>query len=227
MKKVLLVLICFFAILIPIIFLYTISQHEQENQEKKEILLRIENIKDPKQIFWYEDNLYIVHNGKIKKFNLEKRETKFFSTIDENQILAKYFGKLVYIEYQNRIIENPREYATQISIFDLKKRESFFSQEYHETIKPIYIEDNFLFLIDNYFNSPGRTYRIDLESGNIERYNFEEPKIEGTESVRIFTEDRIFDIPLINMIRHISIDESKKRVALIDTRGYVWIYLED
>jgi len=227
MKKALVFLICFFTILTLAVLIYTIFKDDEKIYEEKKILFRIKDVKSPKQILWYKGELFLVIENHIKKFCLEKRKVEFFAEIEENHILGEYTNELVYIEYENHVIESPEEYATYISIFDLTKGNTLFSREYHETIKPMYIEENFLFLIDNYFNSPNRTYRINLESGDIEKYDVEQIKIEGTESIRILKDNRTFEIPLVNKIQDISIDKEKDRVALIDTQGSIWIYLED
>ena len=209
----------------PLIFL----KNDDLPVKEENILFHIHETQNPDQILWYKDELFVKKDNKIKKLDIEKRILESFENIEENQILGIYKDELVLIEYENHIITTPQEDATDIIVLNLEGEE-IFSKSFHETIKPLYIENNFLFLIDNYLNSPQRTYRVDFERGKIEFFEIKEELIlQGGESIEILDQrsNLLFNIPKMNDITSFSVNENLNKVALIDMQGYVWIFLKN
>jgi len=198
-------------------------------EEEESVLFHVHGIENPEQMIWFEDSLLIKKGRYIKKMDVEKRILEYFKDIKENQILGIYKNELVLIEYENHIITSPQEDATDIVILNLNEK-GIFSGSFHETIKPIYLDNNSLFLIDNYYNSPERTYRIDLLSGKIELYEIKHKLIlEGEEIIEVLDEtgEHLFNIPKVNDIMSFSTNENLDKIALLDTQGIVWIFLKN
>ncbi len=197
--------------------------------KEENILFHLYEIQNPDQILWYKEEFFVTKDSKIKKLNIEKRTLEDFKAIKQNQILGIYKDELVLMEYENYIITTPEENATDIVILNLEEEE-IFSKSFHETIKPLYIKDNFLFLIDNYLNSPERTYRVNLEKGEIEFVKIETQLIlEGDEKIEVLDKDNnlLFNIPKVNDIMSFSVNENLDKIALIDTQGTIWIFLKN
>lgn len=222
------------AIFTSLLFLLLISSliFFKENDipiKEENILFRLYEIQHPDQVLWYKNELFVKKDEDIKKLNIEKRILENFKPIKSNQILGIYEDNLVLVEYENHIITTPQEDATDIVIFNFEGDE-IFSKSFHETIKPLYIENNFLFLIDNYLNSPERTYRVNLENEKIELFEIEEQLIlQGDETIEILDKESnlLFNIPKVNDITSFSVNENLDKIALIDIQGNVWIFLKN
>ncbi len=202
----------------------------QQEQEEESVLFILQNLKNPDQMLWYEDELLIKKGGMIDVFDIEKRTLKEFSQVGKNEILAIYKNKFVLIAFQNHTITRPEEKATDIFILNLEDREEIFSFSFHETIAPIYIENNFLYLIDNYTNSPERTYRVNLQEEVLEHYEIKEELIlRGDEIIKIFDIENhlLMEIPKKNDITSFSVNDKLNKIALLDIKGNIWIYLKD
>lgn len=202
---------------------------KNELDKEQHTFFHIREEKDPDQIFWYKNDLLVKKDTIIKKLDFEERKLEFFLQAKENQNMAEYSNELVLMEYENHIITSPEEKATDIKILNIEKVE-IFSKSFHETVMPLYIEDNYLFLIDNYLNSPERTYRVNLEDNDIELFEIKEKySLEGGENIEVLDEENnlLMDIPKVNDIRSFSIHENLKKIALVDTEGMIWIYLKN
>jgi hypothetical protein len=229
-KKITKILILIsFCMLIATGILMFFKINQKENLEgNNEILFNIANI-NPDQILWYEESLLVKKDNFVKKLNLEERNLESFFELEENEILAIYKNELVLMNYKNHIITSLEQNASDISIYNME-REEIFSKSFHETVKPLYIENEFLFLMDNYLNSPERTYRVDLKNGEIELFEIEEQLIlQGDENVEIFDRKNhlLFKIPKMNDITSFSVNENFNKIALLDMQGNVWIYLKN
>ncbi len=214
------------ALFLTLAFLINSKYKAEKFSQKEWVLFRVEDIQDPEQILWFEENLFIKKDIVVKKLVLESRALSDFKKIEQNNNLSIYNDELVFLSYENFEIFHPDEIATEVKIFN-KEMELLFSKTFNETLMPIFIEDNFLILIDNYFNSPERTYRVNLGGGELELFNLNENfKIEGEENIQIMGVDGevLVEIPKKNDIRSFSANENFEKLAFVDTQGDLWIY---
>lgn len=230
MKKTTIVKILIFVLLyiLLVLSLVILFQKNQEITKEDWTLYRLEEIQNPQQIFYFNNSFLFKKDSRIKKLNIEQRNLEDFLEIQENEILAEYKGQLVFVSYENHVITSPEENATDIEIQNLQ-REVIFSKSFHETIMPLYLEDEFLFLIDNYLNSPERTYRVDLQSGEIEFFQIKENlKLQGDEKIEILDskDNVLLTIPKMNDITSFSANENLDQTVLVDMEGNVWIYFK-
>ncbi len=225
MKNLILISLYIFLILAFLV----IWQYHKPNEPKQDewSLLRIQDLTNPEQILWFQNKLLVVKNKTIKEFDFATRSFKDFEQINNNEILAELNNELVFVKYVNHVIYSPEEFATDVAIFNLDRQE-IFSQSFHETVKPLHIEGDFLILMDNYLNSPERTYKIDLNVGNIESSEMSEGyTIQGDESISILKGEQVLvNIPKVNDIRSFSPNENFDKIALIDFEGNIWIYFK-
>lgn len=219
-KDLAITLLVLVLIILGIIYL---SIYNSQAEEENWVLYRVPEIQEPTQILWYGDELLFVVGKSVSKLNLENLVIEKYKSIEDNEILAVYGDDLVHIHYKNHIINEPTEYATEIRIINSG---DIFHEKYHQTIKPLFIKDNKLFLTDNYVNSPERTYEVDLHTGDIKLGDFAQPKIQGDEYIEIVDGKTIFRIEKINNITSFEVNPSKTKVALLDTQGNVWIYFK-
>ncbi len=230
MKKTTITKILIFVLLYILVVLGLIIflQKEQKNIQEDWILYRLEQIQDPQQVFYFNDAFLFKKNSKVKKLNIEQRNLEDFLEMNDDEILAEYKEELVFVNYENHIITSPEENATDIKIKNLEG-ETIFSKSFHETIMPLYLENEFLFLIDNYLNSPERTYRVNLQSGEIEFFEINENlKLQGSEKIEILDskDNVLLTIPKVNDITSFSANENLDQIVLIDIEGNVWIYFK-
>ena len=223
--KILILIFLYILILTSVIVIYKQNGFEKKDIENKWTLFRIEEVQNPDQVFWHKNNLLVVKNLKIYELNLEDRILKDFGVIDKDEVLGELDDNLVFMKFQNHTIYSPEENATDIEIFNME-REEIFSKSYHETIKPIKIKNNFLIAEDNYLNSPQRTYKINLENGEIELFEEQEDvEIRGEETTEIVKQEKVlFNIPKVNDITSFSLNGNLEKVALLDIEGNIWIY---
>ncbi len=222
LKKTIILFLLLLLFLSTILF-FIYNREERKTFEKEDwILFRIPGERFPEQLLWFKNDLFLKQGDVVKKFDFEKRVFEFFENIGLNDVLAEYEGELVNISYTNHEIQNPEEFATDISIEKIS-----FSKSYHETIRPLYIEKDFLFLIDNYLHSPERTYRIDLKSGKIEFFEIETLSMDGEENIEVFDSkgNLLINIPKVNDISWFSTNKDYSKFALVDIEGYIWLYL--
>lgn len=230
MKKTTITKILIFVLLYTLVVLGLIIflQKEQKNIQEDWILYRLEQIQEPQQVFYFNDAFLFKKNSKVKKLNIEQRNLEDFLEMNDDEILAEYKEELVFVNYENHIITSPEENATDIKIKNLEG-ETIFSKSFHETIMPLYLENEFLFLIDNYLNSPERTYRVNLQSGEIEFFEIKEDlKLQGSEKIEVLDskDNVLLTIPKVNDITSFSANENLDQIVLIDIEGNVWIYFK-
>lgn len=225
--KKLIKIFLFILIILSVAIIYKQNNFKKEYVEDEWTLFRIEEVTNPQQIFWYKNNLLVVKNSKIYELDLEERILQDFGIIDKDEILGEMDGDLVFMKFQNHIIHSPEEKATDIEILDMK-REEVFSESFHETIKPVNIKKDFLIAEDNYLNSLQRTYKINLETGEIEHFEIEDDfEIQGEETTEILKGDKIlFNIPKMNDITSFSLNGNLEKVAVVDIEGNIWIYFK-
>ncbi len=223
-----LVLIFFYLLILTTAFLiYKRNGFEKKEVENEWILFRIEQIQNPRQILWYKNNLLVVKESNIYELDLETKELKDYGVIGEDEILAELEKDLVFIKYANHTIHNPDENATDIAILSMQ-REEIFSKSFHETIKPLYIKENFLIATDNYLNSPERNYNTDLNTGEIKLFEIvQDYTIQGEETVQIVKGEKVlFNIPKTNDITSFSLNGNLEKIALLDIEGNIWVYFK-
>lgn len=230
MKKTTITKILIFVLLYTLVVLGLIIflQKEQKNIQEDWILYRLEQIQEPQQVFYFNDAFLFKKNSKVKKLNIEQRNLEDFLEMNDDEILAEYKEELVFVNYENHIITSPEENATDIKIKNLEG-ETIFTKSFHETIMPLYLENEFLFLIDNYLNSPERTYRVNLQSGEIEFFEIKEDlKLQGSEKIEVLDskDNVLLTIPKVNDITSFSANENLDQIVLIDIEGNVWIYFK-
>lgn len=222
-------------LMIIILSLIIVKKHISEEQDfeeidiKDDVFFKVEDFTNPDQIFWFKDDLLVKKESSVKKLNLEEKTLEKFLNIEEKQNLGEYKGELVFIDYENHVITSFEEKATDIEITDLEGN-AIYSKSFHETVMPLYIENNYLFLIDNYLNSPERTYRVNLDGGNIELYEIEEEfELEVDEYTKVLDSknDVLFEIPSITRISSFTLNEGEDRFAFVDVDGFLWVYLKD
>ncbi len=226
LKKILLIFL-YLLILTTALIIYKQNGLEKGYVGDEWILHRIEEVKNPEQVFWHNNNLLVVKNSKIYELNLEERVLEDFGIIDKDEVLGEMNGDLVFMKFQNHIIQSPEEKATDIKILNMG-REEVFSESFHETIKPVSIKKDFLIAEDNYLNSPQRTYKINLETGEIEQFEIEDDfEIRGEETTEIVKKDKVlFNIPKMNDITSFSLNGNLEKVAVVDIEGNIWIYFK-
>lgn len=185
------------------------------SNRKVETLYMISNISNPRQVFWINDYLYLVSEGKYYKYDIYKRDIQELGLINENEILDK---ELNIISYQNIEIKSEEEYATKI----VTKGKEY---QYHETIKPISAYGKKIIAIDNYPNSPERKYNLNLETNSIEPYT-EIYSLSGENNIVISKgKKELITISKYNDVKEFFIDEKESKLAFIDNDGYLWIYI--
>ena len=227
--KIILCLLLLILLLLLVVIVIKSERKEFEGIEDADVLFMLTELKNPEHKFWFKNTLYFQKNNFIYKLDIKERTVEKFLEIQGKQVLAHYENDLVLMKYKNHVITSPEQYATYIEITTLEN-ETIFSKSFHETIKPTHIENDFLFLIDNYPNSPKRTYRVNLEDGDIELFEIiEEFILQGDESIKVLDHrsNLLFDIPKSNDITSFRVNEKEDRVVLVDIQGNIWIYLKN
>jgi len=232
--KIFIVLILLLFLIIIVIYIFSKTNNideveeriENEEIEKNYTLYYIPNFKNPEQFLWYKDDLLIVSNDEVFQFDIKNRIYEKVGRIKENEVVGIYDNEVVYMRFENHVITSPEEYATEIEILSEGRDKKIFAKKYHETVKPLKIIEEDLILIDHYFNSPERTYKVKLGNGEIERYDIPEISIQGTEYIKVFKDSKEkFKIPRFNNIIYAKIHSRKNKVALMDEKGYIWLYI--
>ena len=132
----------------------------------------------PLNIYWIShDNVLLSYTTHSEIYNLENR-TKNILEVCYNCIYG-YERELLRCEYEHRSIKSMDEFSTSISLYDSKEN-LLFKKDIFPTVIPIVCKKNFIILQNAYSFLEGRTYKLNIENGELlEVQNSKGKRIDG------------------------------------------------
>ncbi len=137
----------------------------QERLTTEREFREIENITNPQQVIWRDDNrILFVLEEKLLEYSVEEetlteigqREPNEFLGIGEN-------GEIIFCGIEHYIISSPDEFSTKfaIKIPNQEKKDLYF----FETIRPLFISEERIIAVTALDFLEENFYRIDIENG--------------------------------------------------------------
>ncbi len=138
----------------------------QERLSVERKFREIENITNPQQVIWRDDNrILFVLEEKLLEYSVEEetlteigqREPNEFLGIGEN-------GEIIFCGIEHYIISSPDEFSTKfaIKIPNQEKKDLYF----FETIRPLFISEERIIAVTALDFLEENFYRIDIENGD-------------------------------------------------------------
>jgi len=172
----------------------------------------VEGITSPQQVLWIDETriLFVVEE-KILQYYSNKRGYEKIGERKVNELVGKRKnGELLFCEFEHFTIYSEDEFSTTFKVKN-EKGEVEKEFKFFETIRPVYINEEYIVAITAVDFLEQHTYRIDIANG--EKKEIYIPK------KQIFRPDISDDISIKNVYEY-----NKKVYVVEDIFGNVYIY---
>lgn len=172
----------------------------------------VEGITSPQQVLWVdEEKILFVVDEEIFKYDLNKRMYEKIGERNANELVGKRKnGELLFCEFEHFTIYSEDEFSTTFKVKNEKgKIEKEF--KFFETIRPVYMNEEYIVAVTAVDFLEQHAYRIDIASG--------EKKEIYIPQKQIFRPDIPDDLSIRNIYEY-----NKKVYVIEDIFGNVYIY---